>query len=90
MSINDQRKRAMAKKLIAACGGSVRGKTVGLFGLALKPRRYARRALARAGGRRRAAVGLRFGGGAVRGRLRLREARRGAGDGMGHVPRARF
>ena len=37
VSINDQRKRAMAKKVIAACGGSVRGKTIGLLGLAFKP-----------------------------------------------------
>jgi UDPglucose 6-dehydrogenase len=37
VSINDQRKRAMAKKVIAACGGSVRGKTVALLGLAFKP-----------------------------------------------------
>jgi UDPglucose 6-dehydrogenase len=36
-AINDQRKRGMAKKVIAACGGSVRGKTVGLLGLAFKP-----------------------------------------------------
>ena len=27
----------MAKKIIAACGGSVRGKTIALFGLAFKP-----------------------------------------------------
>jgi UDPglucose 6-dehydrogenase len=37
VSINDQRKRAMAKKVIAACGGSVRGKTIALLGLAFKP-----------------------------------------------------
>jgi UDPglucose 6-dehydrogenase len=36
-AINDQRKRGMAKKVIAACGGSVRGKTIGLLGLAFKP-----------------------------------------------------
>ena len=35
--VNDQRKRAMAKKVIAACGGSVRGKTIGILGLAFKP-----------------------------------------------------
>ena len=35
--VNDQRKRAMSKKVLAACGGSVRGKTVGLLGLAFKP-----------------------------------------------------
>ena len=34
---NDQRKRAMAKKVIAAAGGSVRGKTVGILGLTFKP-----------------------------------------------------
>ena len=37
VSVNDQRKRAMSKKVLAACGGSVRGKTVGLLGLAFKP-----------------------------------------------------
>jgi UDPglucose 6-dehydrogenase len=37
VSVNDQRKRAMSKKVIAACGGSVRGKIVGLLGLAFKP-----------------------------------------------------
>jgi UDPglucose 6-dehydrogenase len=36
-AINDQRKRGMAKKVIAACGGSVRGKSIGLLGLAFKP-----------------------------------------------------
>ena len=36
-AINDSRKRGMAKKVIAACGGSVRGKTIGLLGLAFKP-----------------------------------------------------
>jgi len=36
-AVNDQRKRAMARKVIAACGGSVRGKTIALFGLAFKP-----------------------------------------------------
>ena len=36
-AVNDQRKRGMAKKVIAACGGSVRGKTIGLLGLAFKP-----------------------------------------------------
>jgi UDPglucose 6-dehydrogenase len=35
--VNDQRKRAMSKKVLAACGGSVRGKIVGLLGLAFKP-----------------------------------------------------
>jgi UDPglucose 6-dehydrogenase len=37
VSVNDQRKRAMSKKVLAACGGTVRGKTVGLLGLAFKP-----------------------------------------------------
>ncbi|MER9133396.1 UDP-glucose/GDP-mannose dehydrogenase family protein [Mesorhizobium sp. M0768] len=37
VSINDQRKRAMARKVIEACGGSVRGKTVGILGLTFKP-----------------------------------------------------
>jgi UDPglucose 6-dehydrogenase len=37
VAINDQRKRAIARKVIAACGGSVRGKTVGVLGLTFKP-----------------------------------------------------
>ena len=37
VAINDQRKRAMARKVIAACGGSVRGKTIALLGLTFKP-----------------------------------------------------
>jgi UDPglucose 6-dehydrogenase len=37
VSINDQRKRAMARKVIAACGGNVRGKTIALLGLTFKP-----------------------------------------------------
>ena len=36
-AVNDQRKRAMARKVIAACGGSVRGLTVGVLGLTFKP-----------------------------------------------------
>jgi UDPglucose 6-dehydrogenase len=36
ISINDQRKRAMARKVIAACGGSIRGKRVGVLGLTFK------------------------------------------------------
>jgi UDPglucose 6-dehydrogenase len=36
-AVNDQRKRAMARKVIAACGGSVKGKTIGLLGLTFKP-----------------------------------------------------
>jgi UDPglucose 6-dehydrogenase len=37
ISINDQRKRAMGRKVIAACGGSVRGKTIAMLGLTFKP-----------------------------------------------------
>ncbi|PHR94189.1 MAG: UDP-glucose 6-dehydrogenase [Robiginitomaculum sp.] len=37
VSINDTRKRAMARRVIAACGGDVRGKTIGLLGLTFKP-----------------------------------------------------
>jgi UDPglucose 6-dehydrogenase len=37
VAVNDQRKRAMARKVIAACGGSVRGKRVALLGLTFKP-----------------------------------------------------
>ena len=36
-SVNDSRKRAMGRKIIAACGGDVRGRTVGLLGLTFKP-----------------------------------------------------
>ncbi|WP_286159099.1 nucleotide sugar dehydrogenase, partial [Methylobacterium sp. Leaf456] len=37
VSVNDQRKRAMARKVVSAVGGSVRGKTVALLGLTFKP-----------------------------------------------------
>jgi UDPglucose 6-dehydrogenase len=37
IAINDQRKRAMARKVIALCGGDVRGKTIGVLGLTFKP-----------------------------------------------------
>src|SRR3954469_17652924 len=37
VAVNGQRKRAMARKVIAACGGSVRGKTVAVLGLTFKP-----------------------------------------------------
>jgi len=37
VAVNDQRKRAMARKVIGACGGSVRGMTVGVLGLTFKP-----------------------------------------------------
>ena len=36
-AVNDQRKRAMARKVVAALGGSVRGKIIGVLGLAFKP-----------------------------------------------------
>ena len=37
VAVNDQRKRGMARKVIAACGGNVRGKTVAILGLTFKP-----------------------------------------------------
>ena len=37
VSVNDQRKRAMARKVILSCGGSVRGKTIAVLGLTFKP-----------------------------------------------------
>lgn len=37
IDINDKRKRSMADKVIAACGGSIKGKTVGVLGLTFKP-----------------------------------------------------
>ncbi|AZO78452.1 MULTISPECIES: UDP-glucose/GDP-mannose dehydrogenase family protein [unclassified Bosea (in: a-proteobacteria)] len=37
VAVNDQRKRAMARKVIAACGGSVRAKRIAILGLAFKP-----------------------------------------------------
>jgi UDPglucose 6-dehydrogenase len=36
-AVNEQRKRGMAKKVIAACDGSVRGKSIAMLGLAFKP-----------------------------------------------------
>jgi UDPglucose 6-dehydrogenase len=36
ISINDQRKRAMARRIIAACGGSIRGRTIAVLGLTFK------------------------------------------------------
>jgi UDPglucose 6-dehydrogenase len=36
-AVNDQRKRAMARKVIQACGGTVRGKTIAVLGLTFKP-----------------------------------------------------
>src|SRR5829696_4210424 len=35
--VNAARKRAMADKVIAACGGSVRGKKLAILGLTFKP-----------------------------------------------------
>ncbi|MDR6814851.1 UDPglucose 6-dehydrogenase [Neorhizobium sp. 2083] len=37
IAINDTRKRAMGRKVIAAAGGDVRGKKVAVFGLTFKP-----------------------------------------------------
>jgi UDPglucose 6-dehydrogenase len=37
VDINDKRKKRMADKVIAACGGSVEGKTIAILGLAFKP-----------------------------------------------------
>ena len=37
VAVNSQRKRTIARKVIAACGGSLRGKTIGLLGLTFKP-----------------------------------------------------
>jgi UDPglucose 6-dehydrogenase len=37
VSINDARKSAMAVRVLSACGGSVRGKTLGVLGLTFKP-----------------------------------------------------
>ncbi|MBX9635211.1 MAG: UDP-glucose/GDP-mannose dehydrogenase family protein [Magnetospirillum sp.] len=37
VAVNDARKKAMADKVIAACGGSVAGKTVAVLGLTFKP-----------------------------------------------------
>ena len=36
-AVNEQRKRAMARKVVAALDGSVRGKTVAVLGLTFKP-----------------------------------------------------
>ena len=36
-AVNDQRKRAMARKVVAACGGSIRGATIAVLGLTFKP-----------------------------------------------------
>jgi UDPglucose 6-dehydrogenase len=37
VAVNDNRKRAMGRKIIAAMGGDVRGKTVAVLGLTFKP-----------------------------------------------------
>ena|SRR5271165_2917251 len=37
VAVNEQRKRAMARKVVAACGGSVRGKIIAVLGLTFKP-----------------------------------------------------
>jgi UDPglucose 6-dehydrogenase len=37
MTVNDERKRRMADRVIAACGGSVAGKTIAVLGLTFKP-----------------------------------------------------
>ncbi|NDV87885.1 nucleotide sugar dehydrogenase [Aurantimonas aggregata] len=37
VAVNDTRKRAMARKVVAACGGDVRGKTLAILGLTFKP-----------------------------------------------------
>ena len=37
VDVNDKRKKAMAERVVAACGGSVAGKTVAVLGLTFKP-----------------------------------------------------
>ena len=37
IAVNDQRKRAMARKVIDVCGGNVRGRTIAVLGLTFKP-----------------------------------------------------
>jgi UDPglucose 6-dehydrogenase len=37
VAVNDTRKRAMARKVIAACGGDVRGRKISILGLTFKP-----------------------------------------------------
>ena len=53
LAVNDNRKRAMARKVANAAGGSLRGKTVAVLGLTFKPeyRRHARGAVDPAGDR---------------------------------------
>ena len=37
IEVNEARKRSMAAKVVAACGGSLAGKTVAVLGLTFKP-----------------------------------------------------
>jgi UDPglucose 6-dehydrogenase len=37
VEVNTERKRVMAERVIAACGGSVEGRTIGVLGLTFKP-----------------------------------------------------
>ena len=37
VDVNEKRKRAMAERIVAACGGSVAGKTIAVLGLTFKP-----------------------------------------------------
>ena len=37
VEVNESRKKRMAEKVVAACGGSVQGKTIAVLGLAFKP-----------------------------------------------------
>lgn len=37
VAVNEERKRAMARKIIRACGGDVQGKTIAILGLTFKP-----------------------------------------------------
>ena len=37
VALNEERKRSMARKVVAACGGNVHGKTVAILGLTFKP-----------------------------------------------------
>ena len=37
IAVNDQRKKAMAQRIIKACGGSVKNKTIAILGLTFKP-----------------------------------------------------
>jgi UDPglucose 6-dehydrogenase len=37
VAVNDQRKKAMAQRIVEACGGSLQGKTVAVLGVSFKP-----------------------------------------------------